>query len=378
MPWLVSMTLGAVPLAAQSERGTIMGAVTDASGAAIPNARITITNTGTQAAVSTRKRRNRRLRGSQRPDRQLQRQSGARGFLDGSAQRHHHQCLGHRAGRHAAQARGNQDHRGSNGQRGQLQTSDAKTSATVTNKMVDELPLVVGGTLRSPFDLAVLTPEAKNLGGDNGFILGGGQAAGYGTTLDGISTNTTRALSKSWVSSNSPSLEAVTEFTVDTNGFKAEYGHAGGGVMTFVFEVRHQRVPRLGLRIPAQQRFRRQPLLQQLAPAFRAPSTSRTISAPASAVRSGFRRFTTARTRRSSSSPMRVSATASGANGGATTVPTPEMYNGDFSKWVNSANKLMPIYDPTTQVTESADGSRDAHAVRRQQDSHRACSIRCR
>src|SRR5207247_11049294 len=70
-------------------------------------------------------------------------------------------------------------------------------------------------------------------GGDDGFILGGGQAAGYGATLDGISANTTRALQLSWVSSNAPSLEAVTEFTVDTNGFKAEYGHASGGVMTF-------------------------------------------------------------------------------------------------------------------------------------------------
>ena len=29
-------------------------------------------------------------------------------------------------------------------------------------------------------------------------------------------------------------MEAITEFTIDTNGFKAEYGQAGGGVMTFV------------------------------------------------------------------------------------------------------------------------------------------------
>ena len=40
--------------------------------------------------------------------------------------------------------------------------------------------------MRSPFNLAALTPEAKNVGGDNGFILGGGQAAGYGTNLDGV------------------------------------------------------------------------------------------------------------------------------------------------------------------------------------------------
>ena len=70
----------------------------------------------------------------------------------------------------------------------QLNTENAKASVTITNKLVDDLPLVVGGAVRSPFDLATLTPESKNIGGDNGFMLGGGQAAGYGTTLDGVST----------------------------------------------------------------------------------------------------------------------------------------------------------------------------------------------
>src|SRR5262249_3252026 len=92
--------------------------------------------------------------------------------------------------------------------------------------------LVVGGALRSVFDLALGAPEAKNFG-DRSFILGGGQGSSFGTTLDGVSTNTTRALEASWVSVNTPSLEAISEFTVDTNGFKAEYGHSGGGVATF-------------------------------------------------------------------------------------------------------------------------------------------------
>jgi len=30
---------------------------------------------------------------------------------------------------------------------------------------VNDLPLVVGGTVRTPFDLASITPDAKNLGG---------------------------------------------------------------------------------------------------------------------------------------------------------------------------------------------------------------------
>ena len=78
----------------------------------------------------------------------------------------------------------------------QLQTEDAKNSVTLENKLVNDLPLVVSGTVRSPFDLASLAPDAKNLGGDNGFSVGGGQAASYGTSLDGVSTNTSRALSR--------------------------------------------------------------------------------------------------------------------------------------------------------------------------------------
>src|SRR5438067_13362970 len=114
-----------------------------------------------------------------------------------------------------------------------IATEDAKISVTVNNKLVDELPLVVGGAMRSPFNLANLTPEAKNVGGVRGFVLGGGQAAGYGTNLDGVTANTTRALQSDWVSYNAPSIEAVTEFTVDTHGFIAEFGEPIGGIMSF-------------------------------------------------------------------------------------------------------------------------------------------------
>ncbi len=67
--------------------------------------------------------------------------------------------------------------------------------------------------MRSPFDLAQLTPEAKNYG-DHGFFIGGGQASSFGVTLDGVSAATTRALQTSWIAYNSPSVEAITEFTV--------------------------------------------------------------------------------------------------------------------------------------------------------------------
>ena len=49
-----------------------------------------------------------------------------------------------------------------------------------------------------------------------------------------VSVATNRSADAVEIAYTTPSLEAITEFAIDTNGFKAEYGQAGGGIMTFV------------------------------------------------------------------------------------------------------------------------------------------------
>jgi hypothetical protein len=71
-----------------------------------------------------------------------------------------------------------------------IQSDNAKVSTQVQNKLVDELPLVVGGEMRSPFNLVAIAPEAKGRGGQ--MSLGGGQAAAWDATLDGHSVGTNR------------------------------------------------------------------------------------------------------------------------------------------------------------------------------------------
>ena len=65
---------------------------------------------------------------------------------------------------------------------GQVQTENAKISSQVSNKQIDQLPLVVSGTMRSPFDLTLLTPESKpiGLGGDAG-VQGPGYTSNFST-----------------------------------------------------------------------------------------------------------------------------------------------------------------------------------------------------
>src|SRR5207249_1768280 len=112
-----------------------------------------------------------------------------------------------------------------------VSTEDAKITTNMSNESIDQLPLVVGGAMRSVFDLVSTIPEAKGTGGN--VVLGGGQGGAFGATLDGISVNTNRNANTQETAFLTPSVEAITEFSVETNGFKPEFGQAGGGGITF-------------------------------------------------------------------------------------------------------------------------------------------------
>ncbi len=233
----------------------------------------------------------------------------------------------------------------------QTQTENAKISTAVQNRLVDELPLVVGGALRSPFDLVSITPESRGEG--SRLSLGGGQARAWDATLDGVSVATNRSADAVEIAYNAPSLEAITEFTVDTNGFKAEYGQAGGGVMTFSSKsgtnelhgvaydfLRNEKLDARGFFAAKRAVYKQNDFGVTLGGPVRIPKIyngrNRTFFFLAY---EGFRN--------------RV-----GANDLILSVPTPEMYQGDLSRWVNAGGQLLTIYDPaTTRPNPGGSGS---------------------
>ena len=337
-------------LFAQSERGTISGTIRDTTGAVIPGAKITVTNSATGVVINLTSND---VGEYTIPNLQVgsynvkvEKEGFRPAILNGlqvdastNVRADTNMEVGQSTQAVEVQAAAMQ-----------LQTEDAKTSVTINQHLVDALPLVVAGAVRSPFDLATLTPEAKTGGGDAGFALGGGQAASYQATLDGVSVNTSRALQKSWVTSNAPSVEALTEFTVDTNGFKAEFSHAGGGVMTFVTKSGANRFHGSAYEFLRNNDFDANDWfsnkLGRGRQIYKQNDFGFTFGGPVWIPKiyhgknktffffslEGFRNRT-------------------GASNVTATVPTPEMYNGDFSKWVDSKGNVIPIYDPTTQVT---------------------------
>ena len=319
---------------AQSERGAITGVVTDATNAAVPNAPVKVINTGTNAVTSV-----------------VASSSGeysAANLPPGTYRLEVTPCTGFQSAvvettcTLTAGATVRADVRLQVGgvtqtvevqsQNAQIQTEDAKISTAVSNTLVDQLPLVVGGAMRSPFDLVTTVPEAKD--GTN-LSLGGGQGGAFAATFDGVSVNTNRQGNTTETSYLTPSLEAITEFAVDTNGFKAEYGQAGGGVISFASKsgtnelhgsaydfIRNDYVDARGFfarhqgRLPAE-RFRRL----------------------AGRPRLDSRRSITAATAPSSLSAYEGFRNRQGSPGSHLDVPTPEMYQGNFSNWVNSSNR---------------------------------------
>ncbi|MDX2031063.1 MAG: carboxypeptidase regulatory-like domain-containing protein [Blastocatellia bacterium] len=247
----------------------------------------------------------------------------------------------------------------------QVQTENAKISSQVSNKQIDQLPLVVSGTMRSPFDLSLLTPESKpiGLGGDAGtggpgyssnFSLGGGQGGTWGITLDGASSGTSRFGSTEWSSLNTPSIDAITEFSVDTNGFKADSGRAQGGSLAFSSKSGTNEYHGTVYEFARNNAFDARNYFENKTSVLKQHDYGLTLGGPVRIpwVYNGKNKtffFGSAEWFRN----------RAGSNSFVTSVPTPEMYQGDFSRWVDPTGKLLTIYDPaTTRANPAYDPTR--------------------
>jgi hypothetical protein len=346
---------------AQSERGTISGSVADPTGAMVPGAKVTITNIATNVATGTATNETGGYVAPNLPPGVYSIRVEKEGFRSA--------LLKEATLNAASSVRADITLEVGTAQQTvevmaeaiALQTDNAKSATTITQKLVDDLPTVVGGAMRSPFDLAILTPESKNFG-DTNFQIGGGQAASFGINLDGVSAATTRALTNSWVAVNTPSLEAITEFTVETNGYKAEYGHAGGGQMTFSSKSGTNQIHGTAYEFLRNEKFDAN---QWFSNANRVPRQiykqhdfGATVGGPVwiPKVYNGrdktffFFSWEAFRNRVGSSSTFQ-------------TVPTPEMYDGDFRNWVDrdlsAGGRMIQIYNPFTLRTEGGAQVRD-------------------
>lgn len=232
---LLVLFITAPPTWAQSDTGSLNGTVSDITHSVIPGATVTLkeTNAGTAYSAKTTKAGN-YLFAAVRPGHYTLTVKAA-GFRTYVRQ-------GLRIFIGSSVTQNVELHPGAvtqtvtvSGAAPELDTSTSSIATVISQRQVEQLPLAVGGSLRSLQALEFLVPGAVGPGTAGGTTyakLNGGQDEGSDYLLDGISTQRSENGSSSF-DQTTPSVEAVQEFRVDITGMPAEYGDTTGGIANF-------------------------------------------------------------------------------------------------------------------------------------------------
>jgi Carboxypeptidase regulatory-like domain len=226
------LSLG-IAASGQAGFGSISGKITDPSGAVVPSAKITITNTATNLRSETVTNSDGEYQVFQLIPGSYQLEVQAMSFKKAQ-----------RAGIVVKVAdRLTIDVTLEIGQVGDtmtissetapvLRTADAQQGEVITSTQIQNLPQLD----RDPLELLQLAGNVQGSGGraNNGsdLRLNGGRTQGIEYFVDGIAAGTGRA--KDVPYSLTPTQDAVAEFKVITNGVSAEYGRYSGGVVEIV------------------------------------------------------------------------------------------------------------------------------------------------
>jgi hypothetical protein len=226
---LLTLAAGMAALAAaQVNRGTVTGIVSDPSGGLVPGVKITATHveTGTSVSTTSNATGNYTLAalqiGMYRVDYEgpgfkksvrdnLQLTAGSTLRLDMTLE------LGSVTESVVVSA-----------QAAAIETESTRVATNINTKLVQEIPLLVNGGIRSVLTLAMLAPETRSAGG---FRIGGGQGAGWEMMMDGMPLSSASSLYQTARAPlSSVPIDAINEFTVETTGMKAEFGRAMGAL----------------------------------------------------------------------------------------------------------------------------------------------------
>ena len=339
---LLAISLLALPAtgAAQSERSGISGLVVDSTKASLPGVAITITNTSTNQVTNVFSSESGSYSATNLPPGPYQVEASLSGFrptrieriqLTAGATARLDVTLELGTVAEAITVVANPSF---------LQTTDARASTNVSNQLIDQLPLVVGGAMRSVFDLVGTVAEAKSSG--TTVALGGGQGGAFGATLDGISVNTNRNANTQETAFLTPSVEAITEFSVETNGFKPEFGQAGGGAVTFASKSGTNTFHGSVYNFMRDDALDSKPYFASTKAIYQQNNFGASWGGPV--MLPGY----DGHNRTFFFAAYEGFVNKQGSNATFSSVPTPEMYNGDFSNLVDRNGNRLVIYDPAT------------------------------
>ncbi|MGH9695119.1 MAG: carboxypeptidase regulatory-like domain-containing protein, partial [Bryobacteraceae bacterium] len=225
-----------------------------------------------------------------------------------------------------------------------LQTENASLSQVVGSRSVEELPL----NGRNVLNLAAISPgvvlqgsadgnlTGKNVFSAGNFQIGGGTANQSATYLDGVPVNITYGNIVALV----PTQDAVSEFRVQTNNNTAEYGRFTGGVINLTSKSGSNDFHGEAYEFLRNRELNAANFFANRTGAGRAPFVQNqfgvNLGGPIRKDKTFF--FFSYEGFRARQGVLFTE-----------TVPTVPQLGGDFSGFLNGSGAQIPIYDPLTQ-----------------------------
>lgn len=216
----------------QISTGTIVGVVEDSTGAVVPNAEITLRQTGTGETRHTRTTGSGEFHVPFLQVGQYTVTVAAGGFKTKAVTGITLQVDQTANLRIAIEVGAASETVEVTGAAPLVDSSTSSLGQVIENKQILDMPL----NGRNPFSLGLLsgnTTPMFGMGSNLPFIAGGGRFSANEVTLDGVDNNTVSnagAIGRNGIAVT-PSVDAVQEFKVKTNNFSAEFGHAAGAVV---------------------------------------------------------------------------------------------------------------------------------------------------
>jgi len=221
---------------AQSDRGAVTGTVTDPANAAVPDAKLVLRNTETGVRAEAQTTATGNYNFSSIPVGTYDLTTTANGFKT-SVQRQLQVQINQTLKIDVELAIGSStDSITVSANAEMLKTDNAESSMNVSGQKLNELPINFGGSgsagggIRNWLTFTYLAPGVAGTGA--GSEVNGLPGGNYKVYLEG--QDSTSPVAVGWTSTvQSASVEAITEFAVQSSNYSAEYGQVLGGLYNF-------------------------------------------------------------------------------------------------------------------------------------------------
>jgi hypothetical protein len=219
-----------------------------------------------------------------------------------------------------------------------LDLQGSNLGKVIPKKAINDLPLFIGGGLRANLAFVVLTPGV--IGSSGNPRIGGGLLDGQSEQLDGAESNSER---RNDPAMNGVSVEGMEEFKVQSSSYSAEYGRTSNGVINWVTKSGTNQIHGSAFVFNRNEVFNargfttapsKRPIVRQWNPGG---SVGGPIYIP---------KIFDGRNKAFFFFAYERASTRNGQSTALVTAPLDEFRNGDFRKLVDSTGKMVPLYDP--------------------------------